>query len=66
MFTQKDLDEIEELIASAITESETADGKRVKFVSSLKELKERRALIMRSIRGTRKDGVGLYSPGCPE
>ncbi len=65
-FTQADLDAINELIASAISESETADGKRVKFVTSLKDLKERRALIMRELRGIRKTPVGLYSPGLPE
>jgi hypothetical protein len=65
-FTQKDLDEINELIASAISESETADGKRVRFVTDLKALKERKAMILQEMRGTRKTPIGLWSPGCPE
>ena len=65
-FTQDDLDAIDELIASAISESETADGKRVRFVTSLDALKARRAFISRAIRGSRKTSVGLYSPGEPE
>lgn len=62
-FTQATLDEIDELIASAVSESETADGKRVRFVTKLADLKERRAYIARQIRGRRKSSVGLYSPG---
>lgn len=61
-FTQADLDALDEMIASGLLESETADGKRVKF-ATFTDLKQRRAFVARALRGRRKTSVGLYSPG---
>ena len=59
-FTQADLDLIDEMIAGNVLESETADGKRVKF-GSYKELIARRGFIERAIRGNRRPTFALVS-----
>jgi len=64
--TQADLDHLDEMIAGGILESETADGKRVKF-ASFSDLLRRRGFVARVLRGKRGPKVGFVefqAEGC--
>lgn len=56
-FTQSDLDHLDRMIVENVLESETADGKRVKF-GSWSELKRRRDFVAKALRGSRGPRVG--------
>lgn len=58
--TTADLDHLDEMIAGGILESETADGKRVKF-ASFADLLKRRSFVARILRGRRAPRVGYVS-----
>lgn len=58
-FTQSDLDHLESMIAEGVLESETADGKRVRF-GSFEDLRKRHKMVSRALKGRRK-GVGFVS-----
>ncbi|MGD2215137.1 MAG: hypothetical protein PVJ64_00220 [Gemmatimonadales bacterium] len=57
--TQAHLDKLDEMIASGILESRTADGKRVQF-ESFDELRARRDWVARALAGScsTRDRVG--------
>jgi hypothetical protein len=59
-FSEADLDLLDEMVVSNTLESETADGKRVKF-GNMNELKARIAYISRRLRGRRKTTAGFVS-----
>jgi len=56
-FSSDDLDHLDRMIVENVLESETADGKRVKF-GSWSELKRRRDFVAKALRGTRGPRVG--------
>lgn len=60
-FTAADLAALDEMIAGGVIESETADGKRVKF-ASWADLIKRRNFVAAALRGSRKTAYALYQP----
>ncbi len=60
-WTAADLARLESMYAQGIVESETADGKRVRF-ASLSALWTAIQRVKRVVRGTRRARVGYFSP----
>ena len=60
-FTSAQLAHLEEMYASGVIESETADGKRVRFPSRA-DLWTAIQRLRAEVRGTRRTTIGYYSP----